>query len=308
MLDITVKQMKYAVEIAHCGSINQAAQNLDITQSNLSKAMKDLEYQLGYSVFQRTPAGTTVTDDGQLFLHTAQEIIYSLELMERQTALKKQQLAAMKISIPRATYISYAFTQFFREIQNFEQIQITFSETNSEEAMDNILYHGYQLGILRFPEVMEENIMQLLQQKKLRSRPIWTFDYMLLASKESPLGGKTEIAPQDLIGLTELVHGDEGSTFLPEHNAGSKNGKHIYLYERGSQFDFLGNVPSTYMWVSPLPQKVLQQHGLIQLPSAASRYRYKDILIYHEDYPFTGYAKQFYDILLQTKDEIRHCL
>ena len=308
MLDITVKQMKYAVEIAHCGSINQAAQNLDITQSNLSKAMKDLEYQLGYSVFQRTPAGTTVTDDGQLFLHTAQEIIYSLELMERQTALKKQQLAAMKISIPRATYISYAFTQFFRVIQDFEQIQITFSETNSEEAVDNILYHGYQLGILRFPEVMEENIMQLLQQKKLRSRPIWTFDYMLLASKESPLSGKTEIAPQDLIGLTELVHGDEGSTFLPEHNAESKNGKHIYLYERGSQFDFLGNVPSTYMWVSPLPQKVLQQHGLIQLPSAASRYRYKDILIYHEDYPFTGYAKQFYDILLQTKDEIRHCL
>lgn len=308
MLDITVKQMKYAVEIAHCGSINQAAQNLDITQSNLSKAMKDLEYQLGYSVFQRTPAGTTVTDDGQLFLHTAQEIIFSLELMERQTALKKQQLAAMKISIPRATYISYAFTQFFRVIQDFEQIQITFSETNSEEAVDNILYHGYQLGILRFPEVMEENIMQLLQQKKLRSRPIWTFDYMLLASKESPLSGKTEIARQDLIGLTELVHGDEGSAFLPEHNAGSKNGKHIYLYERGSQFDFLGNVPSTYMWVSPLPQKILQQHGLIQLPSAASRYRYKDILIYHEDYPFTGYAKQFYDILLQTKDEIRHCL
>lgn len=308
MLDITVKQMKYAVEIAHCGSINQAAQNLDITQSNLSKAMKDLEYQLGYSVFQRTPTGTTVTDDGQLFLHTAQEIIYSLELMERQTALKKQKLAAMKISIPRATYISYAFTQFFREIQNFEQIQITFSETNSEEAVDNILYHGYQLGILRFPEVMEENIKQLLQQRRLRSRPIWSFDYMFLASKESPLSGKTEIAPQDLIGLTELVHGDEGSTFLPEHNAGSKNGKHIYLYERGSQFDFLGNVPSTYMWVSPLPQKILQQHGLIQLPSAARRYRYKDILIYHEDYPFTGYAKQFYDILLQTKDEIRHCL
>lgn len=308
MLDITVKQMKYAVEIAHCGSINQAAQNLDITQSNLSKAMKDLEYQLGYSVFQRTPSGTTVTDDGQLFLHTAQEIIYSLELMERQTALKKQKLAAMKISIPRATYISYAFTQFFREIQNFEQIQITFSETNSEEAVDNILYHGYQLGILRFPEVMEENIKQLLQQRRLRSRPIWSFDYMFLASKESPLSGKTEIAPQDLNGLTELVHGDEGGAFLPEHNAGSKEEKRIYLYERGSQFDFLGNVPTTYMWVSPLPQKVLQQHRLIQLPCTTSRYRYKDILIYHEDYPFTGYAKQFYDILLQTKEEIRHCL
>ena len=43
MLDISVKQMKYAVEIGRCGSINQAAQNLYVTQSSLSKAMKELE-------------------------------------------------------------------------------------------------------------------------------------------------------------------------------------------------------------------------------------------------------------------------
>ena len=43
MLDISLKQMRYAVEIAQCGSINQAAQNLYVTQSSLSKAMKELE-------------------------------------------------------------------------------------------------------------------------------------------------------------------------------------------------------------------------------------------------------------------------
>lgn len=43
MLDISVKQMKYAVEIAHCGSINQASQNLYVTQSSLSKAILQKE-------------------------------------------------------------------------------------------------------------------------------------------------------------------------------------------------------------------------------------------------------------------------
>ena len=47
MLDISLKQMRYAVEIAQCGSINQAAQNLYVTQSSLSKAMKELENVLG---------------------------------------------------------------------------------------------------------------------------------------------------------------------------------------------------------------------------------------------------------------------
>lgn len=304
MLDISVKQMKYAVEIGRCGSINQAAQNLYVTQSSLSKAMKELENVLGYAVFQRGPSGTTVTEEGRTFLLTAEEIVYKLELLDRQTRLRNEQRASINISIPRATYITYAFTEFFKKIQNLEKIQINFSETNSEEAVENILYHGFHLGVIRFPEIMEDNTLRMLQQKKLRYRPIWTFDYMLLTSRQSALAALDEVHPENLKGYTELVHGDVNSAFLPEPGGGGDEGKRIYLYERGSQFDFLSNVPTTYMWVSPLPEKVLRQHELVQIPCPDNRYRYRDILIYHEDYPFTGYEEQFYNILLQTRDEI----
>lgn len=304
MLDISVKQMKYAVEIGRCGSINQAAQNLYVTQSSLSKAMKELENVLGYAVFQRGPSGTTVTEEGRAFLLTAEEIAYKLELLDRQTRLRNEQRASINISIPRATYITYAFTEFFKKIQNLEEIQINFSETNSEEAVENILYHGFHLGVIRFPEIMEDNTLRMLQQKKLRYRPIWTFDYMLLTSRQSALAALDEVHPENLKGYTELVHGDVNSAFLPEPAGGGDEGKRIYLYERGSQFDFLSNVPTTYMWVSPLPEKVLRQHELVQIPCPDNRYRYRDILIYHEDYPFTGYEEQFYNILLQTRDEI----
>lgn len=304
MLDISVKQMKYAVEIARCGSINQASQNLYLTQSSLSKAMKELESALGYTVFQRGPTGTAVTEEGQLFLQTAEEIVYKLELLERQLKLRSEQQASINISIPRATYITYAFTEFFKKIQDLEQIRINFSETNSEGAVENILHHGFHLGIIRYPEIMEDNTLRMLQQKKLRFRPIWTFDYMLLTSRQSSLAALSEVHPKDLKGCTELVHGDVSSAFLPEPAGGGDEGKRIYLYERGSQFDFLSNVPTTYMWVSPLPEKVLRQHELVQIPCPDNRYQYRDILIYHEDYPFTGYTEQFYNILLQTRDEI----
>ena len=186
MLDISVKQMKYAVEIAHCGSINQASQNLYVTQSSLSKAMKELENVLGYAVFQRGPAGTTVTEEGREFLQTAEEIVYKLERLERQTRLRNEQRASINISIPRATYITYAFTEFFKQIQDMEQIQINFSETNSREAVENILYHGFHFGIIRYPDVLEENTIQTLQQKKLLFRRIWTFDYMLIGFSQQP--------------------------------------------------------------------------------------------------------------------------
>lgn len=311
MLDISVKQMKYAVEIAHCGSINQAAQTLYVTQSSLSKAMKELENVLGYAVFQRGPAGTTVTEEGREFLQTAEKIVYQLELLERQTCLRKEQRASIKVSIPRATYITYAFTKFFQQIQNMDEIQINFSETNSEEAVENILYHGFHFGIIRYPDILEKNTIQMLQQKKLLFRQIWTFDYMLLVSQKSDLASRPEIHPSDLKGYTELLHGDVSSAYLPERAETSdreQQGKRIYLYERGSQFDFLRNVPTTYMWVSPLPERVLKQHELVQIPCPDNRHRYNDVLIYHEDHPFTGYGEKFYNILLQTKDEIEKSL
>lgn len=311
MLDISVKQMKYAVEIAHCGSINQASQNLYVTQSSLSKAMKELENVLGYAVFQRGPAGTTVTEEGREFLQTAEEIVYKLERLERQTRLRNEQRASINISIPWATYITYAFTEFFKQIQDMEQIQINFSETNSREAVENILYHGFHFGIIRYPDVLEENTIQTLQQKKLLFRRIWTFDYMLLVSQKSELAARREIHPGDLKGYTELLHGDASDTYLPERAEApdeAQQGKRIYLYERGSQFDFLSNVPTTYMWVSPLPEAVLKQHELVQIPCPDNRYRYNDVLIHHEDIPFTGYVEQFYHILLQTKNEIEKAM
>ena len=201
MLDISVKQMKYAVEIAHCESINQAAQNLYVSQSSLSKAMKELENVLGYAVFQRGSAGTTVTEEGREFLQTAEKIVYQLELLERQTRLREEQRASIKVSIPRATYITYAFTKFFQQIQNMDEIQINFAETNSKEAVDNILYRGFHFGIIRYPDILERNTIQMLQQKKLLFRQIWTFDYMLLVSRRSELASRTEIHPSDLMDI-----------------------------------------------------------------------------------------------------------
>ena len=134
---------------------------------------------------------------------------------------------------------------------------------------------------------------------------------MLLVSQKSALASWPEIHPSDLKGYTELLHGDVSDAYLPEHaetSDGEQQGKRIYLYERGSQFDFLSNVPTTYMWVSPLPETVLKQHELVQIPCPDNRHRYNDVLIYHEDHPFTGYGEKFYNILLQTKDEIEKSL
>ena len=72
---------RYAVEIERAGSITQAAQNLYMAQPNLSKAIKDLEEDLGYEIFKRGAGGIKVTEKGSEFLYHAHKMLEQLDEM-----------------------------------------------------------------------------------------------------------------------------------------------------------------------------------------------------------------------------------
>ena len=60
-------QMKYALEVARCGSINKAAENLLVNQPNLSRSIKELESSLGVKLFVRNPRECHPHPKGRLF-------------------------------------------------------------------------------------------------------------------------------------------------------------------------------------------------------------------------------------------------
>ena len=70
---------KYAVEIAKTKSISKAAENLYMGQPNLSRAIKELEENIGITIFKRTSKGITVTAEGEEFLEYANRILAQVE-------------------------------------------------------------------------------------------------------------------------------------------------------------------------------------------------------------------------------------
>ncbi|HGN4141528.1 TPA: LysR family transcriptional regulator, partial [Streptococcus pyogenes] len=63
-----IQQLHYIIKIVECGSMNEAAKQLFITQPSLSNAVKDLEMEMGITIFNRNPKGITLTKDGVEFL------------------------------------------------------------------------------------------------------------------------------------------------------------------------------------------------------------------------------------------------
>ena len=185
-------------------------------------------------------------------------------------------------------------------------MNIKFKETNSMSAIDLVADCEYNLGIIRYPINYEAFFLSAIEEKGLKAREVWTYDYVLLMSAKSPLARAPEIRASILDDYIEILHGDNivpniSQTFLKKDAQLGSSRRHIFVYERGSQFDILCTVPNSYMWVSPLPREVLRRYGLVQKPCADLIKRNRDLLIYQGNYRLSQTEKLFIDTL----DEVR---
>ncbi|ANK93266.1 LysR family transcriptional regulator protein [Rhizobium sp. N6212] len=85
----TLRQIQYFVAVAEQGSVTRAAQNLSISQSSVTEALKELETDLGVELFERHPRGLTITHNGHQFLRHATKILASVS--DARTSFSGQQ-------------------------------------------------------------------------------------------------------------------------------------------------------------------------------------------------------------------------
>jgi DNA-binding transcriptional LysR family regulator len=113
---MNTQHLKYAIEVERTCSITQAAENLYMGQPSLSKAIKDLEDSLGYTIFERTSKGVTPTQKGIEFLSYARNILNQIEKMEALSDTAGKNTQCFNLSIPRGSYIADAVTKFVSEL------------------------------------------------------------------------------------------------------------------------------------------------------------------------------------------------
>ena len=71
---MTLQQLKYALTIADCGSMNEAAKTLFLSQPSLSETIRELETEIGFELFVRSNRGILVTPEGEEFLGYARQV------------------------------------------------------------------------------------------------------------------------------------------------------------------------------------------------------------------------------------------
>ena len=71
--------VRYFAAVARCGSIREAAEELHVAQSALSRQVQKLEDELGAPLFQRHSRGVELTSAGEILLGHAQTSLRQVE-------------------------------------------------------------------------------------------------------------------------------------------------------------------------------------------------------------------------------------
>jgi len=307
--NVNLLHLKYAVEVEKTKSITKAAENLFMGQPNLSRAIKELEETLGIVIFNRTSKGIIPSEQGKEFLNYAKNILQQVDEMESLYNTPQAENQVFSISIPRASYITHAFSKVVASLELSKGIEFNFDETNNMQVINNMIQSNYNLGIIRYQVDNEKYFENLLKKKNIQSKIIWEFEFNLLMSAEHPLATKSNLTYEDVSNYIEIAHGDNNIPSLPLSDVTKMHltdacEKRVFVYERGSQFDLLCDVPTTYMWVSPIPSELVRRHSLVQRKCREARLKYKDVLIWKNGYRFSDLDKKFIMELEKSKVEV----
>jgi len=294
---LNLQYLRYALEVENASSITKAAQNLFMSQPNLSKAIRELEQEMGITIFRRTTRGVSPTRQGEEFLTYAKTIVSQVDELESLYRTRQQDEFHLTVSVPRATYLSTAFADYYNNLDPQGQVNIHFKETDSITAINDVSAKFSDFAVIRYEAIYESYFLSLLADKGLRHEPMKEFEYLLMMSETHPLKEYERIPYHQLNGYIEIVHGDLQTPALSfahiKHNAELKTPpKRIYVYDRGSQLNFLQQIHGTYMWVSPVPEEMLLQYSLVTRPCATPQNKVRDVLVYRRNHLFHDHEKE----------------
>ncbi len=194
---MTLQQLRYAIAVADCESMNKAAQSLFISQPSLSGAIKELEEEINLVIFNRSNRGIKTTQEGEEFLGYARQMMDNYKLLEdrfvtRQTGKKK-----FAVSMQHYTFAVQAFIKLVKQF-GMEEYEFAVRETKTYEVIDDVKNMKSELGILYQNEFNEKAITKILHENELEFHELLECGIYVYMWKGHPLANQKEISFDDL--------------------------------------------------------------------------------------------------------------
>ena len=167
---MTLQQLKYVTTVAQTGTISDAARKLFISQPSLTKAVRELEKEMGITIFERTNRGIVISKEGETFLGYARQVLEQAALLEE--TYKKKAGRKQEFSVSTQHY-SFAVNAFVELIERYgsEKYDFCLRETQTYEIIEDVAQMKSEIGILYLNDFNRTVLEKLIKIESIKKYP-----------------------------------------------------------------------------------------------------------------------------------------
>jgi DNA-binding transcriptional LysR family regulator len=192
-----IRTMQYYLAVVREGTISAAAEALHVAQPSLSRQMKDLEEELGVSLFERGNRKITLTEEGMVLRKRAEEMVRLMQMTEEEiSSIKNHVSGSVRIGAGESISFHYLSRAAASLAEEHPDIRFHITSGDTQDLMDEL-----QNGLIDFAVIFTDVDHTLYQSLPLPAED----GFGVLMPKDSPLAEKDVIHWSDLKGLPVIV-------------------------------------------------------------------------------------------------------
>ena len=196
---MTTKQIDYCIELAHTLNFSRGADNMFVSQPTFSYQIRLLEEEVGFTIFERSGKGASLTPAGAQFVSfltgMREDLKRAIEQGQNFSARYKDNISVCMM-VRQALYFLPEAMRIFAEARPDVQITPVFQYENSiEKFLQNEVDIVFTLR------------EQTRQVPGIQVHDLFESRIYLITNKDDPLAEKNLIREEDLYGRTLMVGG-----------------------------------------------------------------------------------------------------
>jgi DNA-binding transcriptional LysR family regulator len=217
-------QVRYFLAVAQLLNFTRAAEECNVTQPSLTRAIKQLEAELGGDLFRRERPAAQLTELGQR-MHPLLKQCYDAAAGARSLAssFRSGEIGALRIALTHSIDLALLIPHLNEIRRQFNRLELRFMRGTSREVAEFLKKGEAELGIAA--EIDEA-------WERLDVWPLFTEGFDLVVSRKHRLAGHTTIELDDLraeqfLGRNYCEHSHRISASLREHGIDVDHGHEI---------------------------------------------------------------------------------
>lgn len=200
-----LKQLRFFQEVVECGSISKAAEQLFLSQPNLSRSIHLLEEELGVPLLLRSAQGVEPTEFGRQVYYYAKSIHDQVDMLTKLKDIRetKPLVHSLKMSVSNM-YLQDNLILRFQEKSGGDNVEIRFHETTAEQAVKDVVDVITDFALIVLNDRQMPVFLKMTDSQNLKTK-VWDRSQLYVhVYKDHALAGRRSLKAKDLQDFTYI--------------------------------------------------------------------------------------------------------